>query len=122
MTDESTRLWTALALTTLRLLAATKKAFSTDDVWLALDELPKPDDPRALGPILRQAKDERLIEKTDFTVTSQRAVCHARPVAVWRSVPLRATDADAAEYVANKKTRLTAPTLPLLDFGTPTPV
>jgi hypothetical protein len=104
-----TAVWHALAFERVRYLAATSKAFSTDDVWLVLDDLPKPSDPRALGPVMQRARQERLLERSDFTTASHRAACHARPTNVWLSVPQNGSLADAAEYVAKRKQTVSAP-------------
>ena len=107
-------IWTALARRSLEVLAYSRPAFSTDDLWALLEGFPVPADPRALGPILTYGKDAHLIAKTDFATASRRAACHARPIAVWRSIPLRATEQDAAAYVLGRKPEITAP--PLLPF------
>ncbi|HVA28084.1 MAG TPA: hypothetical protein VNF68_07880 [Candidatus Baltobacteraceae bacterium] len=108
-----TALWKALALERIRFLAATARAFSTDDVWSILDPLPKPEDARALGPVLRQAQDLGLILRCDMTTVSKRPACHARPVAVWLSRPLNGTLNDASAYVLERKAQLRVPELAL---------
>lgn len=103
--------WQALAFERVRYLSATMPAFSTDDVWTVLDELPKPDEPRALGPVMQRARSEKLLKRTDYTTPSHRNVCHGRPSNVWTSVALDGTDTDAAAYVARRKPTITAPGL-----------
>jgi len=39
-----------------------------------------------MGAVMRAAARRGLIVKTDRVVNSRRAECHARPVAVWRSL------------------------------------
>ena len=104
-------LWQALAYQTVWRLAATMNAFSSDDVWSRIEDLPTPDDPRALGPILTRCAKDGLVHKSDMVVKSQRRVCHGRPVNVWISVVRGAKAIDAAEYVAAKKTALSPPLL-----------
>jgi hypothetical protein len=55
--------------------------FTSDDIWLALDE--SPSEPRALGPIIRRAVERGMIVR-DGERQSQIARRHARPIAVWR--------------------------------------
>lgn len=113
---EALTLWNALALEIVRRLALTEKAFTTDEVWSELANVPVPEDPRALGPIMTRAYNEDTIVRSDFSVRSDRKECHARPVAVWLSKTLGGTIADGAAYVACKKRTLSAPSgLPLLD-------
>jgi hypothetical protein len=104
--------WHALAFERVRYLAATMPAFSTDDVWAVLEDLPKPEEPRALGPVMHRARDEQLIRKTDFTTKSLRPACHARPANVWSSIPLDGNLTDAAAYVAKRKATIAPPSLP----------
>lgn len=108
-TNAVTDLWKALAFERIRFLAHTAPAFSTDDIWPVLEGLQPPDDSRTLGAVLNDAVRRKLIRKSDFTTTSKRPICHARPIAVWQSIPLSGTDADAAAYVTARKTTLTAP-------------
>ena len=123
MTDTAFLLvWKALAFERIARLADTRKAFSTEDVWEILDALPKPSDPRALGPILRQAQDAKVIVKSDFTTPSRRRDCHARPVAVWLSGPLAGSDRDAAEYVLSRKGAVAAPVQDGFTFAKPVEV
>jgi hypothetical protein len=107
--------WQALAFERVRYLATTMPAFSTDDVWSVLDELPKPSEPRALGPVMQRARQEGLITKTEFTTPSHRNVCHSRPANVWTSKVLAGTFNDAAAYVAQRKPTLSAPLPQQLD-------
>ncbi len=102
-------LWNALAIERIRFLADTMDAFSTDDVWSVLDPLPRPADSRALGAVMRQAADARLVRPSDYTTKSQRPCCHARPIAVWVSAARNAPEASAAQYVAERKPQLAVP-------------
>lgn len=109
MGEDLALLWSALAMERIRFLAQTMDAFSSDDVWSVLDELPKPTDSRALGAVMRQAADARLVRSTDYTTKSQRPCCHARPIAVWLSAVRNAPEAAAAQYVATRKPQLNVP-------------
>lgn len=75
--------WLAEAQAAVRLLAETRREFTTDDVWRLV---PTTREPRALGAVMRWAAGERLVENTHQTVPSTRVECHARPVTVWRSL------------------------------------
>jgi hypothetical protein len=99
-TDTALTLWRALALGIVRELAASQRAFSTDDLWSRLDALPKPPEPRALGAVMTTARAQGFVAKSPFVVISQRPECHTRPVAVWLSVPLAGTFLDGSAYVA----------------------
>lgn len=82
------RIWTEGALEAVRGLALCRDEFTTDDVWDRLEvagyDLPR--ERRAMGAVMRQAARDRLVVKSDRVVNSRRVECHARPVAVWRSV------------------------------------
>lgn len=79
--------WLDEARQVVRRLAETHREFTTDDVWRSL---PSTREPRALGAVMRWAATERIAENTHQTVPSTRPECHARPVAVWRSLLLPA--------------------------------
>jgi hypothetical protein len=119
-TTEFLAVWQALAFERVRFLAATMPAFSTDDLWSEIETLPKPTDPRALGPVMQGAQAAKLIAKSDFTTTSQRPACHARPIAVWLSVPRSGSLTDAAAYVTLRKgaKTLCAPVFGFLEEAT----
>jgi hypothetical protein len=114
MSDDFLILWDAFAFEVIRRLALTERAFSTDAVWAVLDTLPKPADPRALGPVLLRARKEGLIAKSDLVVNSTRKACHSRPTAIWLSQPLNGTLNDAAAYVAKQKAVVS---MPVFDFA-----
>ena len=62
---------------------------TTDDI-----DCPAPREPRAWGPVMKQAAKAGLIEKTGMTRVSTSVRCHARPKAVWRVIypPLKPTE------------------------------
>lgn len=78
--------WRNAAAAAVTMVALARDEFTTDDVWDALREVDDAREPRALGAIMRQAQRQGLCVKTDRVVNSRRVECHARPVAVWRSL------------------------------------
>jgi hypothetical protein len=76
--------WRALALSTVEELALNKIEFSADDAWLA--GLPRPSNPRALGPVFMQAMKAGVIEDTGRIVRSVFESGHHGPRRVWRSL------------------------------------
>ena len=80
--------WLTHAHTAIEALCRLRREFTTDDVWeyLAAHQLDRPDEPRALGAIMRSAAHAGLIVATDRYVNSERPECHARPVKVWRAI------------------------------------
>lgn len=82
--DGATPEWKHAARAAVRRVAAEMAEFTTDDVWAT--DLPMPREPRALGPIMNSLAKEGLIEITDRTRTTVRAVAHAGPKRVWRSL------------------------------------
>ena len=79
--------WQAAVWLALRAVIARAVEFTTDEVWLVLAErgVPAPREPRALGPIMRQAVMLGLAESTGAMKKSVRVGCHRRPVAVYRA-------------------------------------
>ena len=80
--------WKTHANQAIEALCRLRREFTADDVWDYLDahQLDRPDEPRALGAILRSAAHQGLIAATDRYVNSERPECHARPVKVWRAI------------------------------------
>ena len=79
--------WASAATMAVRALAESREAFTTDAVWALLLRMGAsiPDEPRALGAVMRRCRDVGWIEPTDRTVLSSRPETHARPIRVWRS-------------------------------------
>jgi hypothetical protein len=77
--------WVTAALVAIRRVAATRKFFTTDDVWASLADAPTVER-RALGALMRQACDRHWIEPTDRYEPSARVACHRRPVRIWCSL------------------------------------
>lgn len=76
--------WKRVAYEAVRMVCNQRQEFTTDDVWRLLRD--KPDEPRAMGAIMRQAARSGLCYKTDRVIESAIPTCHRRPVAVWRSL------------------------------------
>lgn len=76
--------WCEAAFSAIERCARTMPDFTTDALWLG--GLEQPEEPRALGSIMRRAAAAGLIEKTDRVRKSDRPVCHRNPKAVWRSL------------------------------------
>jgi hypothetical protein len=64
-------------------VAGTYLEFTTDHLW---QRLPPTRDNRAMGALMAWVRRSKLAKPTDRHVQSDRAVCHARPVRVWRSL------------------------------------
>jgi hypothetical protein len=60
------------------------EAFSTDEVWAILDQTgAATPERRALGAVLKAAKDAGFIASSGSYRKSSRPECHSRPVLVW---------------------------------------
>lgn len=80
--------WRIEASKIVRHLARTREKFTTDAVWYLLEQFTdvSTHEPRAMGPIMLAAAKHGMIQATDQTVKSVRAVNHQRPIQVWRSL------------------------------------
>ena len=74
--------WIERAWTLVELLAQTGREFTPDDVWAA--GLDRPQEPRALGPVMMRAAKAGLIVPTGRWVQSRQASQHATPVREWK--------------------------------------
>ena len=75
--------WAAAAYVAARKVAERCLYFTSDDVWKA--GLSKPDEPRALGPIMLSLQRDGIISATSrFKSTAQPSRNYA-PVRIWRS-------------------------------------
>ena len=74
--------WRVTAKTALWALIRTGAEFSTDDLWDG--GLPKPREPRALGPVILAAKRKGYIVDTGRMVQSRYR--HATKITVWQGV------------------------------------
>lgn len=58
--------------------------FTTDDIWQLLDDLGvRTHENRALGAVIRSARDAGVIVATGRYVKTRRPEAHSRPVMVW---------------------------------------
>lgn len=81
--EAANEVWMASAQQALRHLCDTGAAFTTDDLWLALEQAGvSTHEPRAMGAVVRRARQAGLITPAGY-VPSERPVCHGRPVRVW---------------------------------------
>lgn len=78
--------WMEAAREVVDRLASTGRQFTTDDVWLHLGtmDVDVPDEPRAMGAVIRDAAKAGEIVPTHRYVRSTRPECHCRPVMVWQ--------------------------------------
>ena len=76
------------SLPVLHELALKNSFLTSDDLWRVLNErdYPVPGNRRVISIVFRRAMFLGWLERTEATVTSNRAVCHARPIRVWRSL------------------------------------
>jgi len=79
--------WKAAAAKAIYDAAVANPKFTSDEVWVILQSkgIGAPDEPRAMGPMIRNAALNGLIRKTGYTKVSNQPHNHARPVAVWKS-------------------------------------
>jgi len=77
--------WIVRARDAVQLVALARFDFTSDEVWDTLGE-DRPDEPRALGSVMKAMARDGLIRPTGEYRKSARVDCHARPVAVWRVV------------------------------------
>jgi hypothetical protein len=77
--------WSDMALRAFREYAETHEMFATEDVIAASPQVPSAPDARAWGHIVRKAKREGMIVKSDRTRPTKHAHAHGRDVKVWRS-------------------------------------
>lgn len=74
--------WKEQALRAVWEVATEEFTFTTDDVWKRLGA---PPEPRALGPVMREAEKRGYCEQTDQWTLSIRASRHRAPIRVWAS-------------------------------------
>lgn len=79
--------WLLTAMRGVRLLARKNEYLTSDDVWRWLGplKLTTPDN-RAMGAVMRAAKEESVIVSSSEWRSSERPCCHGRPVRVWKSL------------------------------------
>ncbi len=75
--------WLGLAYKVARKVAENFRYFTTDDVWKA--GLLKPDEPRALGPVMMSLERDGIIAPTHHFKTTAQPSRNGAPVRLWRS-------------------------------------
>ena len=87
----ATEWWLDYALGVVRSVAKRQELLTTDDIWRDMVHQGDQEsgEPRALGAVMLRAKREGLIAPTAMHKDSERAVCHGRPLRVWRSLVVR---------------------------------
>lgn len=79
--------WLAAALERIRHLCLTRALWTSDDVWEGLDGLDvSTNEPRAMGAVVKDACKRGWCCSSGQFQKSTRPACHARPIAVWRSL------------------------------------
>lgn len=79
--------WRAVAYDALEKVARTTPAFTSEEVWKQLDHwgIPRPEEGRAMGPVMIRGRKEGLIEPMGFT-QSTNPKHHADPTRLYRSM------------------------------------
>ena len=80
--------WMSLARDAVFCTAEYKQWLTTDHIWDKINDWgfgEATHDNRAMGAVMRKAQAEGWIEPTDRVIKSTRAVCHSRPIRVWKS-------------------------------------
>ena len=75
--------WAAAAFDAVARCASLGTPFTTDDVWAIMPDDVETHDSRAMGPVIRSAVREGLIQKTGHYRTTTRKVAHACPKTEW---------------------------------------
>ncbi|MEQ9903308.1 hypothetical protein [Pectobacterium aroidearum] len=75
--------WAKAAYDVLVKVATLHEEFTPDDIWAA--GLEKPLEARALGGVMRRAKEEGLIEKTGRVRPTTQPESHGTDVTIWKS-------------------------------------
>lgn len=75
--------WVFRAKALGRQIATEMGEFTSDEFWRR--GLPKPAEPRALGPVLTALERDGVIEATDRFIRSAQVLRHTAPIRVWRS-------------------------------------
>lgn len=82
--------WMDAALDALEETARREPLFSSDPVWVRLDGVEPPEEPRAMGAVFREGRKRGWITPTKSIENSKRPQCHGRPVRIWKSLILGA--------------------------------
>lgn len=76
--------WKIEAESKLRVLCMSQKEITADDLRARMTS--EPHNPKAYGPIFRNAAIDKIIMKTGFYKPSERVEAHCRPLMVWKSL------------------------------------
>ena len=79
--------WNGRALAAVRLVCRTQTTFSTNAVWAT--GLEKPQEPRAMGPVMMRARIAGYCTPLDHTEPSEAPSQHGQPLRVYQSLLLR---------------------------------
>jgi hypothetical protein len=88
--------WKAAAAWAVYYVCLTESLFTPDDVWAS--GLPKPREPRALGPVMLRAVKGGLCRKTGRVVPSQSPTQHRNYLNEWESLVYQGGD-EAGEAI-----------------------
>jgi len=86
--DAASEEWKEAAVAAVKYVCERRSQFTTDAVWFILDRaaIEAPNEPRAMGAVMRHAVSEGWCVVTDQTRKSVRVACHRRPLQVWKSL------------------------------------
>lgn len=76
--------WVDVALYQARQVAKETRFFTSDAIWSRVGR--HPNEPRAMGAVMRALRREGIAEPTATVLPSLRPQCHRRPVRIWRSL------------------------------------
>lgn len=76
--------WAEAAYAAVLKVAQEKSEFTPDDIWVT--GLSKPSEARALGGVMRRARQEGVIEKTGRVQPTTQPESHGADVTIWRSL------------------------------------
>lgn len=84
----ASKTWKECADTAIHQLARTRRSLTSSDVWTLLDEwkVPRPKEPRAMGPRMKAAVDSGLISPTEGHRASTDPKAHRRPQRIYMCV------------------------------------
>lgn len=78
--------WAKMVDLAIKMVISRQREFTTDDVWDELDGTIEPHEKRAMGAAMLRVARKGLIQATDRTRPSARAICHANPKRIWMVV------------------------------------
>ena len=92
----ASKAWKAAATEAVYWAASRAPEFTTDPIWYYLEKVKvvaSPREPRALGPIMRNAVSSGICRHTNRFFKSKRVECHRRPLMVYESLIYRGKEA-----------------------------